>query len=60
MNEFKIGDIVLVKPTCGPMGGQEFDATVVDIVNEVYIVEDGDSDMFEVTAAEMTLSPVTA
>lgn len=55
MKTFKIGDFVLVTPKNGPMSGYEFQATIVDERNGNFIVEDQDSDFFEVEADEMEL-----
>ena len=53
-SEFQIGDQVLVTPKSDPMGGHEFMARITDSRHEgTYIVEDQDSDFFEVDADEI-------
>ena len=54
--KFKIGDQVLVSPKSGPMGGHEFMARITDSRHAgTYIVEDQDSDFFEVDSDEIRL-----
>ena len=55
--KFAIGQQVIVNPKSGPMGGHEFMARVINYLEErqVYVVEDQDSDSFEVEEDELEL-----